>query len=57
MAEGLKIEKNGKEYVLIICHQEVISATDLEEADGCIGYGMVIVFDKSIDNKVGTVLD
>ena len=56
MAEGLKIETNGKEYVLIICHQEVNSPTDLEEVDGCMGYGNVIVFDKAVDDKVGTVL-
>lgn len=56
MAEALKIEINKKEYVIIICHQEVNSPTDLEEADGCMGYGNVIVFDKGEDDKVGTVL-
>ncbi len=56
MAEGVKIEADGKEYVLIICHQEVNSPTDMVEADGCLGYGSVIVFDKAVDDKVGTVL-
>lgn len=56
MAEALKIETCGKEYVVIICHQEVNSPTDLEEADACMGFGNVIVFDKSEDDKVGTVL-
>lgn len=56
MAEALKIEACGKEYVVIICHQEVNSPTDLEEADGCMGYGNVIVFEKGEDDKVGTVL-
>ncbi len=56
MAEGVKIQTGGKEYVVIICHQEVNSPTDLEEADGCMGFGNVIVFDKAEDDKVGTVL-
>lgn len=56
MAEGLKILADDKEYVVIICHQEVNSPTDLEEADGCLGYGNVIVFDKAETDKVGTVL-
>ncbi len=56
MAEGLKIWVDGKEYVVIICHQEVNSPTDLEEVDGCMGFGDVIVFDKAVEDKVGTVL-
>ncbi|MDO5415648.1 MAG: heparinase II/III family protein [Lachnospiraceae bacterium] len=57
MAEALKITSDGKEYVVIICHQEVNSPTDLEEVDGCLGFGNVIVFDKAVDTKVGTVLN
>lgn len=56
MAEGLKIQTDKKEYVIIICHQEVNSPTDLEEVDGCLGYGNVIVFDKAKTDKAGTVL-
>lgn len=56
MAEGLKIILSGKEYVVIICHQEVNSPTDLEEVDHCLGYGNVIVFDKAKSDKAGTVL-
>lgn len=57
MAEGLKIICNEKTYVIIICHQEVNSPTDLVEADGCMGYGNVIVFDKDRDYLVGEVLN
>lgn len=57
MAEAVKIEKGGREYIVIICHQEVNSPTDLEEADGCMGYGNVIVFDKTESTLVGTVLN
>lgn len=56
MAEGVKLITEEKEYVAIICHQEVNSPTDLVEADGCLGYGNVIVFDKAKADKVGTVL-
>lgn len=56
MAEALKIETQGKEYIVMICHQEVNSPTDLQEADGCLGYGNVIVFDKALTDKAGTVL-
>lgn len=57
MAEALKIETAEKEYVVILCHQEVNSPTDLEEADGCMGFGNVIVFDKAETTLVGTVLN
>lgn len=57
MAEALKIEAHGTEYVVVICHQEVNSPTDLVEVDGCLGFGNVIVFDKSKDVLVGTVMN
>ena len=56
MAEALKIWSDDREYVVVICHQEVNSPTDLVEADGCLGFGNVIVFDKNVTDKVGTVL-
>lgn len=56
MAEGLKLTVGKKEYIVIMCHQEVNSPTDLVEADGCLGYGNVIVFDKAKADKAGTVL-
>lgn len=57
MAEGVKICLGEKEYVVIISHQEVNSPTDLEEVDGCMGYGNVIVFDKEKGDKIGVVLN
>lgn len=58
-AEAVKIRlgATGAEYVVCICHEEVNSPTDLIEADGCLGYGNVIVFDKNKDALAGTVLD
>ena len=57
MAEGIKIQIRNKTYVVIICHQEVNSPTDLVEADGCLGFGNVIVFDKDQSVEGGTVLN
>lgn len=55
-AEALKIVVHGKEYVVIVCHQEVNTPTDQTEADGCMGFGQVLVFDKELETQVGTVL-
>lgn len=56
MAEAVKVTLDGKEYVIIVCHQEVNSPTDLVEADGCLGFGNVIVFDKEEATNVGHTL-
>lgn len=56
MAEGVKIQAEGAAYVVIFCHQEVNSPTDLTEAEGCMGYGNVIVFEKGKDEIGGTVM-
>lgn len=56
LAEAVKICLDGTEYVVIFCHQEVNSPTDLVEADGCLGFGNVIVFDKAEETEVGHTL-
>ncbi len=56
MAEAIKLTIGETEYVVIICHQEVNSPTDLVEADSCLGFGNVIVFDKSEETEVGHTL-
>lgn len=57
MAEAIKIEVHGKTYIVVCCHQEVNSPTDLVEADECFGFGNVIIFCKEEATKVGTVLN
>ena len=57
MAEALKLTAGKKEYIVIICHQEVNSPTDLVETEGCMGYGNVIIFDREKDTLVGEVLN
>ena len=56
MAEAIKVTCDDTEYVTILCHQEVNSPTDLVEADGCLGFGNVIVFNKQQATEVGQVL-
>jgi hypothetical protein len=58
-AQALRITagSSGKTYVVSICHEEVNSPTDLIEADGCLGYGNVIVFEPQRETLVGHVLD
>ena len=56
MAEAIKITTKETVYIVVICHQEVNSPTDLVEVDGCLGFGNVIVFDKAVETEIGTVL-
>ena len=57
MAEALKLKVSDREYILVVCHQEVNTPTDLVEVEGCMGYGNVIVFNLGQDCLVGTVLN
>lgn len=43
-AQAVRIRKNGKEMVVILCHDEVISAVDMIKADQYYGYGKILVF-------------
>ena len=56
MAEAVEIVDGSRTLVVILCHQEVNSPTDLTEAAGCMGYGNVIVFDKAEGSVGGTVI-
>lgn len=46
----------GGEYMLIVCHEEVNSPTDLVSAGGCMGFGNMIVFHKPEETFGGSVL-
>lgn len=56
MAEAVKLSWDDREYVVIICHQEVNSPTDLVGAAGYMGFGNVIVFQKGEQSLTGEVL-
>ncbi len=55
-AEALRIRTDRTEYILIVCHEEVSSPTDLVTVGGCAGFGNVIVFDRAQEEFGGTVL-
>ena len=55
-AEALRIRTDRTEYILIVCHEEVSSPTDLVTVGGCAGFGNVIVFYRAQDEFGGTVL-
>lgn len=56
MAEAVKIDIRDTTYIIVVCHQEVNSPTDLVLVDDCYGFGNVIVFNKQESTIGGTVL-
>lgn len=56
MAEAIKIIQGDVTYIVVVCHQEVNSPTDLVLVDDCYGFGNVIVFNKNETMIGGTVL-
>ncbi|MEG1874494.1 MAG: heparinase II/III-family protein, partial [Angelakisella sp.] len=52
-AQGLRIVNGGERHTLIFSLNDPVGGINLLEADGCIGYGEVMVFDK---NQKRTVL-
>lgn len=50
-AEGLQLLCGGQEYVLFLCHREVMTPTDILSWENCIGYGRVVVFDRTEEKK------
>lgn len=57
LIEAVTIKKEDKKYTVVIAHQEYASPTDTFEADGCIGFGNVVVFDRAAgENRIGKVM-
>lgn len=46
-AEAMKITIGNREYVLFLTHREVLTPTDILKCENCIGYGKVVIFDRS----------
>ena len=53
-AEAVRIVRNGSEYVVITCHQELISEVDIFTAGGYESYGKLMVF--TPESREGEVL-
>ncbi|WP_069998964.1 alginate lyase family protein [Cellulosilyticum sp. I15G10I2] len=55
--EAVTIHKGDQAYTVVVAHQEYASPTDTFYADGCIGFGQVVVFDRTQgEERIGTVL-
>jgi hypothetical protein len=55
--EAVNVTKGERSYTVVIAHQEYASPTDTFNADGCTGFGNVVVFDRSQDEtRIGKVL-
>ena len=50
-AEGLRITAGDKEYVLFLCHEEVMTPTDILSWENCLGHGKAVLFDRSREKK------
>lgn len=46
-AEGLRITAGDREYVLFLCHREVMTPTDILSWENCLGHGKAVLFDRS----------
>ena len=53
-AEAVRLVKDGKEYVVILCHQELTTPEDYLTVGNYVSYGKVIVF--SEENTEGICL-
>ena len=47
LAEALRIEDGKHEYVLFIIHREVLTPTDILQWENCLGYGKIVLFDRT----------
>ncbi len=47
LIEAVTISKGRDSYTVVIAHQEWASPTDTFNADGCTGFGNVVVFDRT----------
>ena len=50
-AEGLRIKAGDREYVLFLCHREVMTPTDILSWENCLGHGKTVLFDRSREKK------
>lgn len=50
-AEGLQITLGDREYILFLCHREVMTPTDILRWENCLGHGKAVLFDRSREKK------
>lgn len=55
--EALTIVEKDKIHTIIVGHREYASPTDTFLADGCTGFGSIVIFDRTAgETEIGTVL-
>ena len=55
--EALTITHRKKCYTVVVAHEEFASPTDTFEADGCLGFGSCVIFNRTNnETQIGTVL-
>ncbi len=55
--EAITLQKGDRTYTVVVAHEEYASPTDTFLADGCIGFGQVVVYDRGKkEERIGTVL-
>jgi hypothetical protein len=57
LIEAVTIKKGDNAYTVVVSHQEWASPTDTFNADGCTGFGSLLVFDRGKgETEIGTRL-
>jgi hypothetical protein len=57
LIEAVTIKKGDNAYTVVVSHQEWASPTDTFNADGCTGFGSLVVFDRGKgETEIGTRL-
>lgn len=50
-AEALRICIEDREYILLICHQEIMTPIDILQFANCMGYGKAVLFDRTHEKE------
>lgn len=57
LLEAIDVRKGSRMFTVVVAHQEYASPTDTFCADGCTGFGTVVVFDRGKgETEIGTAL-
>ncbi len=46
-SEGVQIICGDREYVLFLCHREIMTPTDILRWENCVGHGKAVLFDRT----------
>lgn len=52
--EAINIEKGNRKFTVVLAHEDYVSPTDSFNADGCIGFGNIVIFNRTEENNLST---